>query len=1139
MKQFLPKNTTSGSFNFTVFTTNIFYFFKLSKSFIIFLLILVLSVGSANSVTRTATVSGNWDSTTTWGGLPVPATNDVVVINNLVTVTLNSNTNVLTSLTINSGGILSSTGNYNVNATTITINGYYKNGSTGTISGTMAVGSTGTYEHAIDGGTIPAATWDAASTCLITGAVSSTGLINGYSQTFGNFIWRCPNQSTYIAIGATGGSATTMSVKGDLVVDDTGSKLTPITDFAINQAILTIGGSLIINSKGVYRVCYNLNTEQTVKGNIEIIGGQLLMNSSDTGTNMTGTLNVAGNFAFKSGTINSRSGSTTPINKIIFNGSGGAQLYSSGGTITSSASNNTINFIVNNGAFLQMGTGALPGIISAATTGGISTFSLLSGATLGITSNTGILTSGSTGNIQTNTRNFNAGANYTYNGLINQNIGTAFPTNLTGKLTIDDLGYSVTLDNAKTIGSGGSINLVAGSFANGTNLTMASTSTINRSEGIMLNIPTGAGAYNVNYTGNTKTTGLELAGSGLSNVAVSLITGQILSLDQNHTLNGNVTINTGSTLDLKAYTLNRPTAGGTFTVAGNLLLGGTSGGQSGSNFPTNYSTMTMTGGTVSYNNATSIQTIHSVPVYNNLTLDNPAGVILNASTTVSGTLLEKPNSKLTISPGLCLTANKITNTNFNQIYIQAGTSGGANGSLIFYNSEAVYGTVEMNSIASWDLTNTVAGGKYKWQFFGIPLKLLASTSPTFDGTYVRQMHEDDNPFHWDQLNNLSGLSSFTGYEITQSKAKTYIFQGQLENADYTKTLPYTSGKSYPGQYLIGNPYTAAINISQIGFTGNVVNTVYLYNTGSLSDWTGQVTTDSIDNAIRPGQYTAIPKGHAGEGALPGQIPSMQAFLIKASSTGSTISIPYSSVGVMVPNTVPQRSKGKLTKSSSDKIWTIIDVKGIRFADRMWIFTEPGCTHGFDNGWDGEKFLGSSLAPQLYAMETDGDYQVNSVNDINNTYLGFQAGEDSLYTFTFTHQNLGLQYGNVYLVDSVTQQTVNITTSGTIYTFKSLLTDTIAKRFKIVTNRDITTKLITPDLASSQLKVFSSQHTVFIDNTADEKGSLYLYDMTGRFIQKYEFTAHGVTTFRTALTPGTYLAKGITKKMKVTKKITLF
>jgi len=548
------------------------------------------------------------------------------------------------------------------------------------------------------------------------------------------------------------------------------------------------------------------------------------------------------------------------------------------------------------------------------------------------------------------------------------------------------------------------------------------------------------------------------------------------------------------------------------------------------------------GATLQYKGSTAQKTGIELPVAfsgsGGVIFTNTAGVTLGSSIKVNGaTQITPASSRLIIPPATCLNTTTIASTTDpNQILIQTSPTGtGGNGSLIFNNVGAVYGTVEMFSKAAYD------GTHYKWQFFGIPLHNLAAASPTFDGGYVRKMNESDFPSHWEQLTNTSGLAPFIGYEITQFNSKPYVFQGQLENKDYpVTTLPFTTtGVTYPGQSLIGNPYTAAIEISKIVFGNKMFKTVYIYNTGSFADWNIKKGVEQIDSAttISPGQYTAIPFALAGKFGLQHQIPSMQAFLVKAMSKDATatLSIPYSSV---VADSVPQRSKKQLSISTSEESCTIINVKGSRFSDRMWLFTEPNCTHSFDNGWDGEKFLGSGLAPQIYAMEADGDYQVNSVDDINNTYLGFQAGEDSLYTLTFTHQNLELKYGNIYLVDSVGQQTVDITLDGSKYEFRSLPTDSIIKRFKIITSPDISTKVTTPTLAITQLNLFSSNHTVYIDNKSDETGSLYLYDMTGRFIQKYNFAAHGVSSFQTNVTPGTYLVKGITKNRSVTKNISL-
>jgi len=519
------------------------------------------------------------------------------------------------------------------------------------------------------------------------------------------------------------------------------------------------------------------------------------------------------------------------------------------------------------------------------------------------------------------------------------------------------------------------------------------------------------------------------------------------------------------------------------------------------------------------------------PVINDLQLD------INRTI---GNLTDMSSKRIFIPAGKCLTVNGTitTNNNPNLIYIQSGSSG-PGGSLIFHNpvGSPVQATVEMYSLASWNLLNSV-NGKYKWQFFGIPVRSIATASPTFDGAYVRELHENDNPVHWFQLNNSSGLTSFHGYEITQQTGKTYLFQGALENSDYSATEPYTSGASYPGETLIGNSYTAAIDITKIVFGSQMQATVYLYNTGTENDWTANGKNPADSTNTLSGQYTAIPFALAGTGTLPGQIPSMQAFLVrsKMSSGNATVSIPYSSATTIIPNTTRQRAKSLTNTNDSFPVWTQIDVKGSHFCDRMWIFTIPDCTHHFDNGYDGEKFIGSYVAPQIYAIEEEGIYQVNSVDNINNSYLGFQRGEDSIYTLTFTHQNPESHDSNVYLVDSVAQKTTDITATGSNYTFTAFPSDTIIKRFKIVTNISQLPKLNTLSSDNLSLNVFSSQQTLFVDNKSAANGTLLLYDVAGRRIQKFSFTANEVTTLRTRLPQGSYVSVAVTGNDKLTTQL---
>lgn len=125
----------------------------------------------------------------------------------------------------------------------------------------------------------------------------------------------------------------------------------------------------------------------------------------------------------------------------------------------------------------------------------------------------------------------------------------------------------------------------------------------------------------------------------------------------------------------------------------------------------------------------------------------------------------------------------------------------------------------------------------------------------------------------------------------------------------------------------------------------------------------------------------------------------------------------------------------------------IDVSGATSSDQMWVFAVPGTTRGFDNGWDGYKMTGT-VATQMYAVEAVGNFQVDAVPDMNNTYIAFQAGSDTQYKLTFTNQALSPTYTALYLVDSVANQTVNVFTTGSTYTFTAT-NATPVKRFKLI------------------------------------------------------------------------------------------
>jgi len=510
----------------------------------------------------------------------------------------------------------------------------------------------------------------------------------------------------------------------------------------------------------------------------------------------------------------------------------------------------------------------------------------------------------------------------------------------------------------------------------------------------------------------------------------------------------------------------------------------------------------------------------------NLKIQNNSGVQLAGNLVVTNNAQIQNGAKLTIPVHQSL---KVTGLLDNQagtagLMLQSTTAG--NSTLIFFNpaGSPVQATVEMYTKAS-KATN------YKWQFFGIPLRSMVA-DPTFYGSYVRQMYEDNNPAHWFQLSNTSTLTSFTGYEITQLTPKIIYFEGELENRDFNSgKLAMTTGVTYPGQHLIGNSYTAAIDIKKIVFgsadSSIIENTVYLYNTGSYAEWAN--AGSGTISGTGAGQYVAVPVLNAGQIGLPAQVPSMQAFLLRVMSDNAlaTVAIPYSATGTMIKNTEIQRAK------AVEKVGMRIDVSGSRFSDQMWIFIEPGCTRNFDNGWDGYKFQGSALAPQLYSIEADGDYQVSTVNDIHNTEIGFKPGQDSVFTMVFTNQHLETSYSNIYLIDLQDSTTTDITQSGTSYSFAAE-SNTPEKRFKIVTSLEKAVKENNSTFSKTELNIFSNQKIIIVNNPGDETGTLMVYDaITGRLVLNLIFNAKGITTFPTKLPAGLYILKGVTSTEEVT------
>jgi hypothetical protein len=250
-------------------------------------------------------------------------------------------------------------------------------------------------------------------------------------------------------------------------------------------------------------------------------------------------------------------------------------------------------------------------------------------------------------------------------------------------------------------------------------------------------------------------------------------------------------------------------------------------------------------------------------------------------------------------------------------------------------------------------------------------------------------------------------------------------------------------------------------------------------------------------------------------------------------------------------------------------WITVSGTNYSYSDQAWIFSEPTSTYYFDNGWDGYKMLGTSDAPQIYIPELDGNYQVASIPNLNNAYLGFIAGLDTTYTFTFTNQNLSIYYSKLYLVDSVANKTVDIFATGTTYTFTAT-NKTPINRFKFVTSIPVpvippvvippvvTPPVVTPpvvpptvdkgitannnkdskdsknmkdkndkkDNKDKKLNIYNSNNTIYIENSGN-KGKMKIYHaVTGRVFKNVDINSSGTTIVKADIPSGTYIVNGV-------------
>lgn len=535
------------------------------------------------------------------------------------------------------------------------------------------------------------------------------------------------------------------------------------------------------------------------------------------------------------------------------------------------------------------------------------------------------------------------------------------------------------------------------------------------------------------------------------------------------------------------------------------------------------------------------------------------------SPTIIGNLTNESNKALVVPPGKAITINgsvtgSETAEKSNKIHIKAA-AGKPNGSLYAPSvcPKPLFGTVELyakgkkGALKTWvdDIEGSPTKGhsftgSYSWQHFGVPVAQVQA-DPTFYKSYLREYREDTNgdnsKFYqkWITLNNSSILTAFKGYEITQKEPITYMLQGELQVCNKSLTMTRKApavnkatgvNKHYGlGQNVFGNSYTAAINVSSIGFPNQAERTVYLYNTGTFVEWTGHSTQENNGEQLIAGQYTAIPE----KASLPynGRIPSMNGFLLRFKSDETvfnradvTVNLNYQTNGSILSNTKPQ------TAPKDELDYLEVSLVSKSTIDKLWLVNQEGTTEGFDNGWDGYKFFGTPTA-FIYSETPDGHMQVNTTENLENKFISFYPNSDTEYTLYLNKKGLE-DYQHLTLVDLETSQLVPLNKEQTIYHFTAQNANVSTKRFKLINTPQTPTNVLNYE---EQISLQYFDNKLRTNNNTEENGTMQIFDVAGRLIMN-KLMITGFNSYELNLEKGIYFAVVSTKTKKEKLKIVI-
>ena len=458
------------------------------------------------------------------------------------------------------------------------------------------------------------------------------------------------------------------------------------------------------------------------------------------------------------------------------------------------------------------------------------------------------------------------------------------------------------------------------------------------------------------------------------------------------------------------------------------------------------------------------------------------------------------------------------------------------GAIVVDNTPEGAGYLRINPNTTNKLTNrvevnyTTKAFDGVWQYFGAPGTDAVISNEPYTDVYLWS-----EPKGWMQHTSQT-LQPFEGYAITQynDKKATYSLTATPICANQTIHLTKTA-EGMNGDNLFVNSYLSPIDLTKFtdmddelndpndDFRGNFEKTFYLFNSGSWDDWqnNGGSNNNGFTAGDGKGQYFAITPLSVkllDSNIEQTVIPSMQGVYVIANENGASIKLDYNK-HVFKADAANMNYHMRAPKVEDKDFMRVRMQVGSQNSgsDRMYVIQYKEGTQGFDNGYDARNILVDGLA-SIYTNEQDGEMEISVSDNINETYIGFSAGNDSEYTLRFTSV-----VGELYLKDLETE-TVWAVMDGEEYTFYATPNTKNDRRFLLLDHKPEQSGGVSTGVENvHSTKAWIADNVVYVTN-APINTELVVYTMSGAVVTSFVTTTTYATIDLANMPTGVYMLR---------------